>query len=205
MDTPQHDSEDPIAAAVTAIEAGKIIVYPTETVYGLGANATDHEAVEQLFALKQRERSKPLSVAIPDVDTLDLVARPSDRTRRFVETFLPGPFTVVCRRHEALPENLTAGRERIGIRIPACERTLNLLAQTPPLTATSANLAGGPNVSHPDELDPALRKNVAVVVDGGRTTGKPSTVVDIDRGVIHRRGQHADAVEKWLDDYPVSP
>lgn len=187
--------------AVQAIEAGEAVVYPTETVYGLGADATDARAVERVFSLKRRDREKPLSVAVPSVDAVGQVAHPSEKTRAFMEAFLPGPVTVICQRRADLPDILTAGRERVGIRIPELDLALSLLEQTPPLTATSANLSGGPNARHPDELDDAIRNGVGAVIDGGRTPGTPSTVVDVEANELYRRGQFANAVEAWLEDH----
>lgn len=192
-------------AAVQAVEAGEAVVYPTETVYGLGANATDPLAVKRVFDIKGRDPSVPVSVAIASVADVDGVADPSERTRAFMEAFLPGPVTVVCQRRPSIPSVLTAGRDRVGVRIPDHELALALLEQTPPLTATSANPSGGANVCHPDELDESIRGAVGAIVDGGRTPGGPSTVVDVERREIYRRGQFAAAIEEWLATYADSP
>ena len=191
-------------SAVQAIATGEAVVYPTETVYGLGADATDSDAVERVFDIKGRARDKPLSVAVPSLSAVDRVARPSDRTTAFMEAFLPGPVTVICDRRSRLPSVLTAGDDRVGVRVPANDLAVDLLDRTPPLTATSANLSGGPNVTHPDELAPSIREAVGAVIDGGRTPGGPSTVVDVDHNQIHRRGQFASAVETWLADHADS-
>lgn len=193
---------DRVEAAAAAIADGELVVYPTETVYGLGGDATDDAAIEAVFSLKGRDRSNPLSVAIPSVAAVDEVAAPTPATRRFMDAFLPGPVTVVCRRADALPDALTAGRQRVGVRVPDHPKALELLEQTPPLTATSANPSGGPNARTVAELDPGIRTGVAAVIDGGRTGGTSSTVVDVDRGVIHRRGADVEAVEEWLDQAP---
>ena len=191
-------------SAVRAVARGEAVVYPTETVYGLGADATDVEAVERVFDIKGRDRDKPLSVALPSLSAVDRVARPSERTTAFMEAFLPGPVTVICDRRAVLPSVLTAGEDRVGVRIPANDLAIDLLEQTPPLTATSANPSGGPNVTHPDELSSSIREAVGAIIDGGRTPGGPSTVVDVDHERIHRRGQFASAVETWLADHADS-
>lgn len=193
---------DAVTPAVQAIDRGELVVYPTETVYGLGADATDPRAIEAVFALKDRPRENPLSVAVAGPDQIARVARPTDRVRRFAEAFLPGPVTVVCERDPGLPGALTGGRERVGVRIPDNPMALQLLRRTPPLTATSANRSGGPSVADPGALDERIRAGVSIVLDGGRTGGTPSTVVDVDAGIVHRRGAQADAVERWLADHP---
>ncbi len=192
-----------IPTAVAAIDAGDLVVYPTETVYGLGADATDPAAIERVFALKGRDRDEPLSVAIPRRGAVDDIARQTPRTRRFMERFLPGPVTVVCERRSTIPDVLTGGRDRVGVRLPAHPLARELLAATPPLTATSANLSGHADARSVDELDDAIREGVAAVLDGGQSSGQPSTVVDVAAGRIHRRGAHADAVEHWLADHPA--
>lgn len=191
---------DRVRRAAAAVAAGELTVYPTETVYGLGGDATDRAAIEAVYSLKGREPDRPLSVAVSTVDAVDAVARPSPRTRRFIEAFLPGPVTVVCERRAILPEVLTAGGDRVGIRIPDHPLARRFLGETPPLTATSANPSGGESVRRPTDLDPSIRAGVAVVLDGGETGGTGSTVVDVDQGTIHRRGAQADAVVRWLAD-----
>ncbi|MFB6103172.1 MAG: L-threonylcarbamoyladenylate synthase [Haloplanus sp.] len=185
-------------AAVDAVRDGRAVVYPTETVYGLGADATDSDAVELVFDLKGRSREKPLSLAVPDVDAALDHTQPTDREERFMRRFLPGPVTVIVARRPTLPDALTAGRDRVGVRVPDHDLALDFLDRTPPLTATSANRSGSPSVTHPDALDDRIREGVAVVLDGGETPGTESTVVDPGRGVIHRRGAMADDVDAWL-------
>ncbi|WP_299332140.1 L-threonylcarbamoyladenylate synthase [Haloplanus sp.] len=185
-------------AAIDAARAGRAIVYPTETVYGLGADATDPDAVERVFELKERARENPLSVAVPHVDAALDYTRPTDREERFMRRFLPGPVTVVVERRPSLPDVLTAGCDRVGVRIPDHETARSLLDRTPPLTATSANRSGADSVTRVADLDGRIRSGVAAVVDGGETPGIESTVVDPGRGVIHRRGALADRVDDWL-------
>lgn len=188
-----------IDAAATAIRDGQLVVYPTETVYGLGADAFSPSAIERVYALKQRSRENPLSVAIPSIDSIDTVARPTARSRDFIESFLPGPITVICERAPQLPAMVTANSLRVGIRIPDHPLATAFLNQSGPITATSANISGNPSISQIEELDPAIESEVSVILDGGKTTGSASTVVDIDNRVIHRRGPKAQAIEAWLE------
>jgi len=195
-----RDVPDAIDAAAAAIEDGETVVYPTETVYGLGADATDPAAVERVFEVKGRDRSKPLSLGVPSVDDALGHARPSDRALRFMRAFLPGPATVVVDADPSLPDALTAGRDRVGIRIPDHEVALALFERVAPtpVTATSANVSGSASVTDVAALDAELRAAVEVIVDAGPTPGTESTVVDPDRNVVHRRGAMADAIVAWL-------
>ena len=184
--------------AARAISDGDLVVYPTETVYGLGADALDATAVERVFDAKDRDRSKPVSMAVPDVETAAEYTVLTDREREFMNEFLPGPVTVVVEAGPQVPDVLTAGRERVGIRIPDHDVALELLAHTGPITATSANLSGTGSVRTPANLGSRIRDHTAVVLDGGTTPGGGSTVVDVTAAEIHRRGQDADAVTEWL-------
>ncbi len=189
-----------LARAARAVRDGNIVVYPTETVYGLGADAVDGAAVERVFAAKRRDRDRPVSMAVPDVDAIPEYAELSDRELAFCRTFLPGPVTVVLTARDVVPNVLTAGRGRVGIRVPDHEVALSLLARVGPLTATSANVSGRESARRVADLDPAIRAAATVVVDGGETPGGGSTVVDVDRGEVIRRGADACAVEGWLAD-----
>jgi L-threonylcarbamoyladenylate synthase len=188
--------------AADAIENGETVVYPTETVYGLGADATDPDAVERVFETKGRDRTKPLSMGAPTIAVAQRYTQPSERALKFMRAFLPGPVTVVVERDPSLPDLLTAGRDRVGVRIPDHEVALALFERVAPtpVTATSANVSGAPSVTAVSELDPDLRASVGAVVDAGPTPGTESTVVDPQRNVIHRRGAMADAIVAWLTD-----
>jgi len=191
-----------IEAATRALGAGDLVAYPTETVYGLGADATDAEAVARVFETKGRSREKPVSLGVPDVDAAREYTRPTDRELDFMREFLPGPVTVVVERREMVPDILTAGRDRVGVRIPDHDLALDLYrAANVPVTATSANLSGTGSVRRVDALSDAVRDEVAVVLDGGEAPGGGSTVVDVSDGTVHRRGPEADAIESWLDDH----
>jgi len=191
-----------VERAARAIEAGDLVVYPTETVYGMGANAVDADAVERVFDAKGRDRDKPVSLGVPSVERATEYVDPTERELRFMRAFLPGPVTVVVQRREVVPDVLTAGRERVGVRVPDHELALDLFeAADVPVTATSANLSGTGSVRAVSELSDEVRKRVSAVLDGGRTDGMESTVVDVAAGEIHRRGAMADAIEAWLSEH----
>ncbi|MFA9416138.1 L-threonylcarbamoyladenylate synthase [Natrinema sp. HArc-T2] len=188
--------------AAEAIDDGELVVYPTETVYGLGAAALEPDAVERVFEVKGRDRSKPLSFAVPSVPSALQYVRATERERRFMATFLPGPVTVLCRRREAVPDELTADRDRVGVRVPDHPLALRLCERAgTPITATSANVSGQPSVRELADLDPEIREGAAVVLDGGKTDGTESTVVDVSSATIHRRGAQADEIEGWLETH----
>ncbi|MFB6298072.1 MAG: L-threonylcarbamoyladenylate synthase [Salinirussus sp.] len=181
-----------------AVAAGDLVVYPTETVYGLGADALDPAAVERVFAAKCRDRDDPVSLAVPDVASATEYTAPTERERAFMDALLPGPVTVVLDRRSPVPDALTAGRDRVGVRVPDHRGAREILRATGPLTATSANVSGTGSARRVTDLDDRIRQAAAVLIDGGETPGGGSTVVDVASGEIHRRGAAAAAVEDWL-------
>ncbi|WP_144799696.1 L-threonylcarbamoyladenylate synthase [Halorubrum depositum] len=192
-----------VRRAAAAVADGELVVYPTETVYGLGGDALDPDAVERVFDLKGRDRSNPLSLGVASVDDALRYARPTEFAVAFARAFLPGPVTVVVERGDAVPDALTAGSDRVGIRVPDQPVARALLRETGPLTATSANVSGTGSVTRLDDLDDRIREGVGAVIDDGETPGTESTVVDPEAGTIHRRGAMAGATEAWLADPPV--
>ncbi|GAA0523261.1 L-threonylcarbamoyladenylate synthase [Halorubrum aquaticum] len=192
-----------IRRAADAIASGGLVVYPTETVYGLGADALDPSAVERVFETKGRDRDDPLSLGVTSVDAALGHTRPTTLATAFMRAFLPGPVTVVVERDPSVPDALTGGRDRVGVRVPDHSVARTLLEETGPLTATSANVSGNGSVTRVAALDDRVHDRVAAVIDGGETSGAESTVVDPEKGEIHRRGAMAGAVEAWLADPPV--
>ncbi|GAA0303682.1 L-threonylcarbamoyladenylate synthase [Halarchaeum salinum] len=193
-------SED-LDAAAAAIRDGDLVVYPTETVYGLGADALDPEAIERAYATKGRDRSKPLSLGVPSADAAREYVVAGEREEAFMDAFLPGPVTVVCEKRDVVPNALTGGRERVGVRVPDHEIALALLERVEPITATSANRSGTGSVRRVDALDPDFIDDVAIVLDGGETGGVESTVVDVANDTVIREGANADAIAEWLVEH----
>lgn len=192
---------DELSRAAEAIRAGELVVYPTETVYGLGADALDPEAVERVYRAKERSRDDPLSLGVHDVPAALVHIRPTDREERFIQAFLPGPVTVVVPRRPSVPDALTAGRDRVGVRVPDHELARAFLEAAGPVTATSANVSGRGSVRRVAELDDEVRAAASVVLDGGETPGTESTVVNVASETLHRRGALATEIEAWLAEH----
>lgn len=192
-------SESGIEAAARTLRDGGLVVYPTETVYGLGADGLNPAAVERVFEAKGRDPDEPLSLGVPSVDRALAFTTPSEREIRFMRVFLPGPVTVVVPKRESVPDVLTGGRETVGVRVPDHEVALSLFeAAGTPVTATSANRSGAGSSRTVDEVDPAIREQ-ATVLDAGETPGTESTVVDVSENRIVREGAFAGAIREWLD------
>lgn len=187
-----------IDQAAAGIAAGELVVYPTETVYGLGADALDPTAVERVFEAKHRDRSKPVSMGVSDIESALEYVRATRSEKSFMREFLPGPYTVVLERKPAVPDVLTAGRNRVGIRIPDHDLARELARLSGPVTATSANISGSGSARRVAEVDDEIRERAGVVLDRGETPGGGSTVVDVANETIHRRGAGVTAVEEWF-------
>ena len=177
-----------LATAAAALREGKVIVFPTETFYGLGCDAMNPDAVGKVFSVKKRALDMPLPVVIATLDDLDrLVPHLSEEAEKLVEAFWPGPLSLVLPALPEVPDLLTANARRIAVRFsphPAVTRLREATGMV--LVASSANISGRPPVSCSENLDPELLSGVAGIYDDGPAPAgeKPSTVVD----VIKQRG-----------------
>ncbi|MDD1702129.1 MAG: threonylcarbamoyl-AMP synthase [Methanoregula sp.] len=186
---------DIIERAVSVLSHDGLIVYPTDTLYGLGADAFSEEAILKVYEAKKRDLAKPISIAVSDADMLAAVTRLDVRMEEFIQKFLPGPVTVVVPARKTVPAILTGGTGVIGIRIPAHPIACQIIAQfDAPITATSANLSGGKDPQTPDEC--TVPRDL--LVDGGKLPGTPSTVVDLTTNTIVRRGANIQKIEAFL-------
>ncbi len=184
-----------IDKAVTVLMHDGTVIYPTETVYGLGADAFSDEAILKVYEAKKRPLAMPVSIAVSDRDMLGAVARTEPWMEPFIDTFLPGPVTVILPARNSLPEILTGGTGMIGIRIPAHPLALELITKfDAPITSTSANLHGAKDPCTPDECTIPHE----LLIDGGRLPGTPSTVVDLPARKIVRAGTGVDRVAQFL-------
>ena len=187
---------DSIEKAVAVLRRDGVIVYPTETVYGLGADALSDEAVMRVYELKNRPLSQPMSVAVSDVDMLAAIAVVDDAAEAFIERFLPGPTTVILPAKSCLPTILTGGIGWIGIRMPAHPVALRIIELLDsPITATSANLSGEEPPTRPEEVFVPHD----YLVDGGELPGTPSTVADFSTRTILRKGKNWEEVEAFFE------
>jgi L-threonylcarbamoyladenylate synthase len=186
---------DRLEKAVSILMHDGLVVYPTETVYGLGADALSDEAIQNVYDAKQRPLAMPVSIAVSDFDMLYAVARVLPEMEIFLTTFLPGPVTVVLPARNTVPAVLTGGTGLIGIRMPAHDLALQLIAKfDAPITATSANLHGAKEPVIPAECTVPYE----FLIDGGRLAGTPSTVVDLAERKVLRAGADIDRVAKFL-------
>jgi len=200
---PATDTEA-FAHAVRLLRAGKVIAFPTDTVYGVGASGFDECAIEQLFDVKSRERGKAIPYLLADAKDLPLVAREiPDAARLLAAKFWPGALTLVVPVNARVPRILIAGGDSVAVRVPNHPTTRALIdSLRAPLAATSANISGGRDPATAEEVLAQLNSRIPLILDGGATRGNvPSTVVDVtsDTPTVRRVGVIAvEEIERVL-------
>ncbi|GAB3591306.1 L-threonylcarbamoyladenylate synthase [Angustibacter peucedani] len=171
--------------AADAVQRGEVVVLPTDTVYGVGADAFDRQAVAAVLAAKGRGRDVPPPVLVPSVRTLDgLATGVSDAARELVAAFWPGPLTIVCQAVPSLDWDLGDTNGTVALRMPLHRVALALLELTGPMAVTSANRHGRPAATTVDDAVEQLGDAVSVYLDGGPSpAGTASTIVDVTGAV----------------------
>jgi L-threonylcarbamoyladenylate synthase len=179
---PGKPDDEPLVEAVEILRAGGVVAFPTETFYGLGTDARRKEAVEKIFRIKGRNFQTPISVIVDnDREAIPLVAELPAAAKILMQQFWPGALTMLFAASPAVLPRLTAGTGKIGIRVSS-HPVARLIAErlAGPLTATSANLSGGPECSTADEVIRVFGESLDAVIDGGTTAGGlGSTILDV--------------------------
>ena len=175
-----EETEAAVEAAAAAVRRGELVVIPTDTVYGIAADAFSHDAVRDLLDAKGRGRDMPPPVLVSAVTTLDALAVGVPAwARKLVEEFWPGPLTLVLRQQSSLMWDLGDTRGTVAVRMPDDPLALAVLERTGPLAVSSANTTGRPAALDADAAEQMLGESVAVIVDGGPSRGgEASTIVD---------------------------
>jgi L-threonylcarbamoyladenylate synthase len=188
---------DLIREAARVIRGGGVIVFPTRCLYGIGGDALNFNAVERVFAIKHRPYDKPILVLIRGIEELNkLVLKVPSAAKRLMECFWPGRVTIVFKGKDTLPDRLTAGTGKIGVRLPGHPVAAALLNELKrPITGTSANISGEAGCWRISDLPPGIVEEVDLLLDAGTLKGGTgSTVVDVteDPPKILREGEVAE-------------
>jgi tRNA threonylcarbamoyl adenosine modification protein (Sua5/YciO/YrdC/YwlC family) len=179
----QSDHPEPrkIERAVQALEAGEVIGYPTDTVYGLGCDLMNKRAVERLYSIKRMPRTQPLAFICPDLGDIARYAIVEKPEYRILRHYLPGPYCFILEATREVPKLVQTKRKTIGIRIPNHAVTLALVRGLGrPIISTTAQLDGGAPFVDPDEIDDAF-PGLGLVVDAGGGGVVPTTIVDLTK------------------------
>ena len=177
----KEENPDSPKIAASVLNNGGIIIYPTETLYGLGALAVDEESVNNIFSIKGRIHGNPIPILVRDKEMLSEYVVVTDEANRLIEKFLPGPLTLVLKEKKNLPHFISAGTGNIAIRISRhafVRRLFDFLSK--PITSTSANISGRENLLSFDEIYETFKSKVELIVDSGNIPrSKGSTVIDL--------------------------
>jgi L-threonylcarbamoyladenylate synthase len=184
-------SPDAIQQALEVLQAGGLVAFPTDTVYGVGALAFDSQAAESIYKAKDRPIEKAIPVLIGDAEDITKISSEVPlMAKKLAERFWPGPLTLIVPRHLSLPDSVSA-TNTVGVRVPDHIVARSVLRAAGPMAVTSANLSGQPSPSTAQEVFAQLNGRIALIVDGGNTPGGvPSTLVDCtgSQPIVVRQG-----------------
>jgi L-threonylcarbamoyladenylate synthase len=173
-------AEGDVETAVGALRKGQLVVYPTETLYGLGANALDETAVKRVFIAKNRPFDMPISIAISDIQMMENIAVLDPTSRKLAQKLMPGPITLVLKKKPKVPDLVTAATDEVGIRMPDHPLALKIIRKFGPITSTSANLHARPDPVNIRSTVKEMGDSVSVYLDCGSTKlGKHSTIIAV--------------------------
>ena len=179
-------NKNELSLASESIRSGNLVIFPTETVYGIGANALDSKAVDDIFIAKGRANDNPLIVHIAEFDMLDdLVKEITPLEQKLMDAFMRGPFTLILKKKDVIPNNVSANLDTVGIRMPANKIAHDLIKQANvPIAAPSANISSRPSGTNIEDIKEEFNNKVDIIIDGGETSvGLESTVVKVIDGV----------------------
>jgi L-threonylcarbamoyladenylate synthase len=210
VDSQQPDAEK-VRVAASIIREGGLVAFPTETVYGLGADALNSKAVLALFKAKKRPLDNPPIIHVENIsDVYRLAKRVPSKADKLMREFWPGPLTLVFKRSKTVPDVTVAGLDTIAVRMPQHAVALALIRETSrPIAAPSANLAGKPSPTSADHVFDDLNGRIDAILDGGPTCiGVESTVLDLSADsalVLRPGGTPLEALRKVLGDVKLHP
>jgi len=184
----QNNNYADIKAPAEAIKQGELVLFPTETVYGIGADALNENAVKQIYIAKGRASDNPLIAHIANIDMLEkLVVEVGEIEKKLIEKFWPGPLTIVFKKKAIVPDIITGGLDTVAIRMPSNEIARKLIEYSNcPIAAPSANISGKPSGTLVEDIIEELDGKVEYIIDGGKVDiGVESTVIRVIDGVVH--------------------
>ena len=188
---PDNPQQRLIAQVASALEAGAVIAYPTDTTYGIGCSIFNKKGIERIYQIKQREKKKPFSFICANLSDVTKYAKVSNYAFKIMNRFLPGPYTFVLDATRIVPDLVQTKQKTVGIRIPDNRICLDLVsAFGHPLVTTSANLSGEEPIGDPGDIFDAMNNQLDIIVDGGFLPPDVSSVVSLinDTPTVLRKG-----------------
>lgn len=184
----ENEDLEKIKVPAKIIKNGGIVVFPTETVYGIGVNGLDKQAIEKLYKIKKRPTDKPISLLVSDMQMIEYLAKDiSDIEYRIMRAFFPGPLTIILKKKEIIPDILTANKDTVGIRMPSDKVAQKLIEYVKsPIATTSANISGNLSGIEIKDIINDFGQNVDYYIDSGKSKiGTGSTIVEVINGIPH--------------------
>ncbi len=162
------------------LEQGGIIIYPTDTLYGFGADIRNKKAIKKIFNLKGRKAKSPMAIVVSSLEEISQLAHVNEKQERFINAVLPGPFTILLRKKRRVSQLLTAGTDKVGIRFPdsnICQK----ISRNMPITTTSVNITGAEPILDSEKLVQIFGQKVDLILTGKKLSGRASMVIDLTK------------------------
>ncbi len=193
-DWQQVINKEELADCVQTLRKGGVIIFPTETVYGIGTNAYCEESVKKIYEVKQRPGEKPLSIMVGNAEEISKYAVISNEIEeKIIKNFMPGPLTIILKKKTGIFDYISSGKDTIGIRIPNNKMIMSILKESKlPVVAPSANISGKPSGIILEEILKDFDGKVDICINGGKAKlSEPSTIVQVidNKPVILRQGK----------------
>ena len=188
LDCTKDYNKEKLTEASECIREGKLVLFPTETVYGIGANGLNSEAVKNIFIAKGRKQDNPLILHVSNIKMIENICKDiTDLEYQIIEKFFPGPLTLILKRKDIVPDVVTANLDTVGIRMPESTIARDLISMSnTPIAAPSANISGKPSGTNVKDIFEELKDKVDYIIDGGETkVGLESTVIRVINDEIH--------------------
>lgn len=178
----ENINENELDNCIEVLRNGGIVIFPTETVYGIGTNAYCEKSVEKIYEIKERPEEKPLSILVSNVNEISKYAIINNSMEeQIIKNFMPGPITIILEKRPEVFDYITSGKNTIGIRIPDNRIILKILEDLKlPIVAPSANISGHPSGIELNEILPDFENKVDICIDGGKSElSESSTIVQV--------------------------
>lgn len=188
LDCKNNYKKEDISEAANYIKEGKLVLFPTETVYGIGANGLNEEAVKNIFIAKGRKQDNPLILHVSSISMVNSIAQDINEIEyKLMEKFFPGPITIILKKKDIVPNIVTGNLDTVGIRMPSNKIAHDLIElSNTPIAAPSANISGRPSGTNIQDIFEELNNKVDYIIDSGQTEiGVESTVVRVIEDKIH--------------------
>lgn len=185
---------------INTLKDGKLVIMPTDTIYGIIGDATNEDVINKVYEVKERPHDKPLLILVSNLSMLhELVTEIPKETEKIIKKFWPGPLTILFKKSSKVSDTLTANSSLVAIRMPNDKRLLNIMNHlNRPLISTSANISSHDAITNPNQLEEKMKEKIDLIVDEGTVNNEASTLITIVNGKIEilREGSLTEKIRK---------